>query len=546
MRPIFDVAESLQLGPNDLLVHGPHMAKVRHDTVRRLAQQEPRGGIVLVSALTPTKHGEGKTTVSIGLAQGLWKRGRKAVLALREPSMGPVFGVKGGGTGGGKTKVEPSADINLHFTGDMHAITAANNLLAAFVDNALHFRLEPAPDVRKVTWRRVMDMNERALRHIVIGLGGSADGVPRESAFDITAASEIMALLCLANDIPDLKARISRLVVGFDAKDKPVTAGQLGATGPMAAVLRDAMLPNLVQTTEGVPAFVHGGPFGNIAHGCNSVIATRTAAALGEFVVTEAGFASELGMEKFFDIKCRGAGLWPKAVVLVVTARAIRFHGGDPDLKATGAEVRRAVDLGMANVDRHVANVRRFGFEPVIAINVFDRDTEDELAAIEAACTARKYAVARSNGFARGGEGTVRLAELVEQAAARPTPAPNFLYPSDASAAEKISAIATQLYGAQDVAFGEQAIKSLSRFEGAGYGQLPVCMAKTPLSFSHEPNAGGNPPPFTLHVRDVALRAGAGYLLALTGEVQTLPGLPKVPSATTIDLTDDGEIIGVQ
>ncbi len=546
MRPILDVAESLHLGPDDLLAFGPHMAKLRQTTVRRLAGQQSRGAIVLVTALTPTKHGEGKTTVSIGLAQGLWKRGRRAVLALREPSMGPVFGVKGGGTGGGRTKVEPSADINLHFTGDMHAITAANNLLAAFVDNALHFRLEPAPDVRKVTWRRVLDMNERALRHIVIGLGGTANGVPRESAFDITAASEIMALLCLANDIPDLKTRISRLVVGFDAMDKPVTAGQLGATGPMAAVLRDAMLPNLVQSTEGVPAFVHGGPFGNIAHGCNSVIATRTAAALGEFVVTEAGFASELGMEKFFHIKCRSSGLWPQAVVVVVTARAVRSHGGDPELKATGAELRRAIELGMVNVDRHVANVRRFGFEPVIALNVFDRDTEDELSALESCCAARTYAVARSDGFARGGEGTVGLAELVEAAAARATPAPRFLYPSDAPAADKIRAIATELYGAKDVAFGEQATKAIARFEAAGHGGLPVCMAKTPLSFSDDPTAGGDPPPFTLHVRDVALRAGAGYLLALTGEVQTLPGLPRIPSATSIDFSDEGEIVGVQ
>jgi formate--tetrahydrofolate ligase len=546
MRPIIEIASRLQLVPEDLRLNGPHLAKLTYATLKRLTQAPPTGALVLVTALTPTKHGEGKTTVSIGLAQGLAARRRKAVLALREPSMGPVFGMKGGGTGGGRASVVPSADINLHFTGDLHAITAANNLLAAIIDNALHFRLEPAPDARRVTWRRVLDVNDRSLRHVVLGLGGTMDGIPRESAFDITAASEIMALLCLSSGVTDLKERLGRLVVGFDAKDKPLTAAALGAVGPMAATLRDALLPNLVQSSDGVPALVHGGPFANIAHGCNSIMATRAALGLGEFVVTEAGFASDLGMEKFFDIKCRTAGLWPRAVVVVVTSRALRAHGGDAELKATGAEVRGVLEKGMPNLERHVANVRRFGFDPVIAINVFDRDTEDELATIEKLCADRGLTAARCEGYARGGEGAMELGAKVEQAAARPQPEPRFLYPLEASAQDKVRAIARDMYGANEVAFSDLANRAIARFEGAGYGKLPICVAKTPLSFSDDPGGGGNPAPFTLHVRDVALRAGAGYLLALTGEIQTLPGLPRVPNANRIDLTEDGEIVGVQ
>ncbi len=545
MRPILDIARAVDLSPEDVLPYGHHLAKLGHTTVKRLAQAPSRGNLVLVTALTPTKHGEGKTTVSVGLAQGMHKGGKKVMLALREPSMGPVFGVKGGGTGGGKASVVPSTDINLHCTGDMHAITAANNLLAAILDNALHFRLEPAPDPRRVTWRRVLDVNDRALRHVVMGLGGPTDGLPREGAFDITAASEVMALLCLSNDIADLKARLGRLVVGFDSKDAPVTAGQLGAVGPMAATLRDAMLPNLAQSVDGVPALIHGGPFGNIAHGCNSVIATRTALALSDYVVTEAGFATDLGMEKFFDIKCRSSGLWPNAVVLVVTARAVRAHGGDAELELEGEPLRAALAKGMANVDRHAANIRRFGFEPVVAINVFGRDTEDELRTLEALCQERGLAVGRCDGYAKGGEGAVGLGDLVAQACRRPAPKPGFLYELQASTSDKLHAVATTLYGAKDVALSDLAKRAITRFEGAGYGQLPLCVAKTPLSFSDQPGAGGNPPPFTLQVRDIALRAGAGYLLALTGEIQTLPGLPRVPNANAIDLTEDGEVVGV-
>ena len=545
MRPILYIARAVYLSTDDVLPWGHHLAKLGHQTVKRLAKAPSRGNLVLVTALTPTRHGEGKTTVSVGLAQGMHKAGRKVMLALREPSMGPVFGVKGGGTGGGKASVVPSTDINLHCTGDLHAITAANNLLAAIVDNALHFRLEPAPDPRRVTWRRVLDVNDRALRHVVMGLGGPLDGQPREGAFDITAASEVMALLCLATDVADLKARLGRLVVGFDARDQPVTAAQLGAVGPMAATLRDALLPNLAQSVDGVPALIHGGPFGNIAHGCNSIIATRTALALSDYVVTEAGFATDLGMEKFFDIKCRASGLWPRAVVLVVTARAVRAHGGDADLVLEGEAMRAALARGMANVDRHAGNIRRFGFEPVVAINVFGRDSEDELATLESLCKERGYAVGRCDGYAKGGEGAVALGEVVAQACTQPQPSPTFLYDLRSSTAEKLQAVATSMYGAKDLALSDLAKRAISRFEAAGYGQLPICVAKTPLSFSDQPSAGGNPPPFTLQVRDVALRAGAGYLLALTGEIQTLPGLPRVPNANAIDLTEDGEVVGV-
>ncbi|MEW5852727.1 MAG: formate--tetrahydrofolate ligase [Myxococcota bacterium] len=545
MRAILDVAHELGLRDDDLSLHGEHMGKLRHATLRRLDTAEARGNVILVTALTPTKYGEGKTTMSIALAQGLARRGRRAVLSLRQPSMGPVFGAKGGGTGGGACTVEPSAQINLHFTGDLHAIAAANNLLAALTDHALHTGHPAAPDPRRVTWKRVLDMNDRALRHVVLGLGGTGDGVPREAAFEITAASEVMALLCLSTSIPDLKRRLGNLVVGFTTKNTPVTARDLHAVGPMAALLGSALLPNLVQTAEGTPALVHGGPFANIAHGCSSVLATRTAARLADHVITEAGFAFDLGGEKFFDIKCRSSGIWPRAVVLVVTVRALRHHGGDSELKLTGAEAVRAVHAGMVNVERHVAGIRRFGFSPVVAINVFNRDSEEELRAVEEACRERGLAVARCEGFARGGAGAEALAEVVEEAVRRPAVSPSFLYPLEASPVEKLRAIATALYGATDVALSDDATRALERLMAAGHGGLPVCVAKTPLSFSDDPDAGGNPGPFTLQVREIHLRAGAGFLLALTGDIQTMPGLPRIPAAEGIDLTDDGEITGV-
>jgi len=418
MRPITDVAAELQLSPEDLMVFGDHMAKLRLEALPPIGTA-PEGKIILVSAINPTRAGEGKTTVAIGLAQGMRRSGHATALALREPSLGPIFGIKGGGTGGGRCRVEPSSRIDMHFTGDMHAVGAAHNLLAALVDNAVHFRSGLDLEHRQVFWRRVLDMNDRALRRAVIGLGGRTHGVPRETGFDITAASEVMAILCLSEGIPDLKARLGRILVGMDRAGAPVTAAGLQATGGMAALLQDAMLPNLVQSTEGVPAFVHGGPFGNIAHGCNSVVATRTAAARADYVVTEAGFGFDLGAEKFFDIKCRSSGLWPSAVVLVVTARALRIHGGGESV--SGGQLD-AIRRGMTHLDHHVQSVRTFGFEPVIAINTFADDTEAELAAIESGCRDRVLSFARFTGYDEGGAGAEALANAVFTAAAAPAP----------------------------------------------------------------------------------------------------------------------------
>lgn len=545
MRPIVDVAADLGLKPDELMLFGPHMAKLTLSTLARVEKDVGRGRIVLVSAINPTKFGEGKTTVSVGLSQGLRRIGTKVALALREPSLGPIFGVKGGGTGGGKAKVEPSDRINMHFTGDMHAVTAAHNLLAALADNAINFRGTIELEHRQVLWRRVLDMNDRFLRKIVIGLGGKANGVPREDAFDITAASEVMAVLCLAKDIPDLKTRLARILVGFDTRGEPVTAGRLGATGAMSALLRDAVLPNLVQTSEGGPAFVHGGPFGNIAHGCNSIIATRAASALADYVVTEAGFGFDLGAEKFFDIKCRAAGIWPRAVVLVVTARALKFHGGDAHGKLAGADAIAALEKGLANLEQHVESVRVFGFDPVVAINQFAFDREEEIALIEKECKARKLAVARYRGFAEGGAGAESLAREVVAAADRASPSPRFLYELDDEPETKIRNVATTIYGAREVVFTKEAKRDLERARALGAAKLPICMAKTQMSLSDDPTAVGRPRGFDLTVRSVRIAAGAGYLLPLTGDIVTMPGLPANPAANAIDLTESGEVIGI-
>jgi formate--tetrahydrofolate ligase len=532
IAPIVDIAAGIDLAPADLRLHGPHMAKLEPAALARLCARLP-GRLVLVSAINPTPAGEGKTTVSIGLAQGLRRLGRRVALALREPSLGPVFGSKGGGTGGGRCRIEPSARIDLHFTGDLHAVTAAHNLLAALVDNAINFGAEVAPDPRRVLWRRVLDVNDRFLRRIVIGLGGPANGVPREEAFDITAASEIMAVLCLAEDVPDLKRRLGRMVVGWDRAGQPVSAAGLGAAGPVAALLYDAVLPNLVQTTEGVPAFVHGGPFGNIAHGCNSVRATRAAMGAGEYAVTEAGFGFDLGAEKFFDIKCRSAGLWPSAVVLVVTVRALTAHG------------RGTLSAGIDHLDQHVGSVRAFGFDPIVAVNVFPGDAEADLAALERACAERGLAVARARGFSDGGAGCERLALAVADACARPRPPPRFLYSLDATPEDKIAAVARTIYGARAVELGREAHRDLDELSAHGFSGLPICIAKTPLSLSDDPKALGRPRDHTLHVRGVRVAAGAGYLLALAGDIVTMPGLPAHPAAQRIDLSDDGEVVGV-
>jgi len=540
MRPILDVAADLGLGPDEVMICGDHMAKVRLDALSA-PQASVAGKIILVSAINPTSAGEGKTTLSIGLAQGLQRLGKRTALALREPSLGPIFGMKGGGTGGGRCTLEPSTRINMHFTGDIHAVGASHNLLAALIDNAIHHHSSIDLEHRQLFWRRVLDVNDRALRHMVIGLGGRAHGVPREAAFDITAASEVMAILALHEGIDDLKARLGRILVGFDREGAPVTADTLQATGAMAALLYDAMLPNLVQSTEGVPAFVHGGPFGNIAHGCNSVVATRTAASRADFVVTEAGFGFDLGAEKFFDIKCRSSGLWPSAVVLVVTTRALRIHGGG---SATEHSLEAVVN-GLEHLDHHVRSVRSFGFEPVIAINVFGDDAEDELRAIEAGCEVRTLKYARFTGFTEGGAGAEALAKQVITATQQPAPAPRFMYTLGQSPQEKITAVAQTIYGAGSVVFSRGAQQELERITALGYDTLPICIAKTHLSLSADPRRVGPTNGFVLPVESIRINAGAGYLLAITGEIVTMPGLPREPAAHDISLNADGTVRGI-
>ncbi len=540
MRPILDVAAELGLSPAELMVYGDHMAKLRLEALPGTGP--PPGKIVLVSAINPTRSGEGKTTVSIGLAQGLRRSGHRVALALREPSLGPIFGVKGGGTGGGRCRIEPSTRVNMHFTGDLHAVGAAHNLLAAMVDNAVHFRSELDLEHRQVFWRRVLDMNDRSLRHAVIGLGGRQNGVPREAGFDITAASEVMAILCLYDNLTDLKSRLARILVGFDRASRPVTAEGLRATGPMAALLHDAILPNLVQSNEGVPAFVHGGPFGNIAHGCNSVVATRAAASRADYVVTEAGFGFDLGAEKFFDLKCRAARLWPRAVVLVVTTRALRTHGGgDPKGNGTTAQIER----GLTHLDHHVRSVRAFGFEPVIAVNCFEGDTESDLRAIEDGCDERGYEVARITAYRDGGAGAEALAEVVVAAAGRPAPTVRYLYSLEDTAETKIDAVARSIYGAEAVEFSRTARRDLDRACELGYEGMPICIAKTHLSLTGDPKLVGSPGEFVLPVESVRIAAGAGYLLALTGDIVTMPGLPRAPAAFRIDLSTEGDVEGV-
>jgi formate--tetrahydrofolate ligase len=540
MRPILDVAADLGFSPDEIMVCGDGMAKVRLAALPK-AGADVKGKIILVSAINPTRAGEGKTTLSIGLAQGLHRLGKSVALALREPSLGPIFGVKGGGTGGGRCTLEPSTRINMHFTGDIHAVGAAHNLLAALIDNTIHHHSGIDLEHRQLFWRRVLDVNDRALRHMVIGLGGRAHGVPREAAFEITAASEVMAILSLYEGIDDLKARLARILVGFDREGNPVTADKLQASGAMAALLQDALLPNLVQSNEGVPAFVHGGPFGNIAHGCNSVVATRTAVSHADYVVTEAGFGFDLGAEKFFDIKCRSSGLWPSAVVLVVTVRALRIHGcGDENARTIESIVR-----GLDHLDHHVRSVRAFGFEPVIAINVFATDTEEELRTIEAGCNERGLTNARFTGFAEGGAGAEALARKVLHATEQPVPAPRFLYALEQTVEEKIAAVAKTIYGAGSVEYSRGAQQELERIAALGYDRLPICIAKTHLSLSADPRRVGTTDGFVLPVESLRIAAGAGYLLAITGEILTMPGLPREPAAFGINLADDGTVQGI-
>ncbi len=541
-RRIDEIASAAGIPEEALFPYGRYVAKV--DPLK--IQGEKKAKLILVTAINPTPAGEGKTTVSVGLADGMTKIGKKAMLALREPSLGPVFGVKGGATGGGYAQVLPMESINLHFTGDLHAITAANNLLAAMVDNHIQQGNKLGIDPRQVSWRRCLDVNDRQLRSITSGLGGKMNGMPREDGFDITAASEVMAVFCLAKDLNDLKARLARLQVARTFAGTPVTAGDLNAQGAMAALLRDAIQPNLVQTIDGTPCLMHGGPFANIAHGCNSVIATTTAMKLADYVVTEAGFGADLGAEKFLDIKCRMSGLWPDAVVIVATVRALKSHGGV--LKADlGTENVAAVEKGMENLLAHIDHVRNVWKRPVIvAMNRFITDTADELAVIRAACEKAGAPVELCDGWAKGGEGVKELAALVcDTVDKQEKVEPSFTYTDDLSLADKIRAVATKIYGAKDVAFNGSTLKQLANFEAEGWAKAPVCIAKTQYSFSDNPKALGAPKGFTLNIRQVRLNAGAGFIVAFAGDIIAMPGLPKVPAAEGIDVTEDGVITGL-
>ena len=542
MQHIRDIAKVANVEEKYLEQYGNYKAKVDYNLLKE--HTGPDGKLILVTAITPTPAGEGKTTTTVGLADGLRKIGKRSVVALREPSLGPVFGLKGGAAGGGYAQVVPMEDINLHFTGDFHAIGAANNLLAAMLDNHIQQGNALGIDVKKITWKRCVDMNDRQLRNIVDGLGGRMQGVPREDGFDITVASEVMAVLCLASSITDLKERLSRMVVAYTYDDKPVTAGDLKAAGAMTALLKDALKPNLVQTLEGTPAFIHGGPFANIAHGCNSIMATRIALKLGDYVVTEAGFGADLGAEKFLDIKCRMAGLKPSAVVVVATVRALKHHGGvvKADL---GTENLEALERGLPNLLRHVENITTvFGLPCVVAINRFPLDTEAELALIEEKCKALGVNVALSEVWGKGGEGGKALAEEVVRLCEQPNDF-HQAYELDTSIEDKLRAIVTKVYHGKDVVLTPNAKKQAKQLTEQGFGQYPICMAKTQYSFSDDPKLLGAPENFTVTVRNIKVSAGAGFLVALTGDILTMPGLPKVPAAEKIDVDEHGKISGL-
>ena len=541
MRPITEIAAELGLQGQDVIPYGHYKAKLNHLLAK---SDRPEGKLILVTAISPTPAGEGKTTTTVGLADAMRRIGKNVMVALREPSLGPVFGVKGGAAGGGYAQVVPMEDINLHFTGDFHAIGAANNLLAAMLDNHIYQGNALGIDPRQITWRRCVDMNDRQLRFVVDGLGGKVNGTPREDGYDITVASEIMAVLCLASDINDLKARLARLVVGYTYAGKPVTAGDLHAQGAMAALLKDALKPNLVQTLEHTPAFVHGGPFANIAHGCNSVTATKIALKLGDYAITEAGFGADLGAEKFLDIKCRMAGLKPSCVVLVATVRALKYNGGVPKAE-TGKENLEALEKGLPNLLRHVENITTVYKLPcVVAINRFPTDTEAELKLNETKCRELGVNVALSEVWGKGGEGGVELAKEVIRLCEQPNDF-TFSYELNCSIKEKIEAIAKKIYHADGVNFTANAEKQIKTLTELGYDHMPICMAKTQYSFTDDQTKLGAPRDFTITVRNVKVSAGAGFLVALTGEIMTMPGLPKVPAAERIDVDETGKISGL-
>lgn len=542
MKPILQVAAELGLSEDEIELYGKYKAKVSLSAWERI-QKRPNGKVVLVSAINPTPAGEGKTTTTVGLGDALRKLGKKVVIALREPSLGPCFGVKGGAAGGGYAQVVPMEDINLHFTGDIHAVTAANNLLAAIIDNHIHHGNELNIDPRRITWRRVMDLNERALRQIVLGLGGKANGIPREGGFDIAVASEMMAILCLASDLDDMKERINKIIVAYTYDNKPVTVADLKVAGALTLLFKDAIKPNLVQTLENTPAFIHGGPFANIAHGCNSVMASKFALKMADVLVTEAGFGADLGAEKFIDIKCRFAGIQPDAVVLVATVRALKSHGGvaKADL---GQENMAALEKGLANLEKHIENISKFGLPAVVAINAFPTDTPAELNFVKEKCEERGAAVALSEVWAKGGAGGTEVAKKVLAAMEQPNQF-RFLYDETKPIKEKMATIAKEIYGADGVNYTAAAEKTIQELTAMGFDKTPICMAKTQYSLSDDAKKLGRPSGFTVTVREVRVSAGAGFLVAVTGEIMTMPGLPKRPAAEVMDIDNQGKIVGL-
>lgn len=545
MKPIREIAAELQLPEDALEYYGKYKAKLGAD-VWAAAEARPDGKLILVTAINPTPAGEGKTTTTVGLGQAMAKIGESAIIALREPSMGPVMGIKGGAAGGGYAQVVPMEDINLHFTGDMHAITAANNLLSAAIDNHIHQGNALGLDPRRITWKRCLDMNDRALRQVVVGLGGKINGFPREDGFMITVASEIMAILCLANDMEDLKARLGRIVIGYNYENQPVTAADLQVSGAMALLLHDAIKPNLVQTLENTPCLMHGGPFANIAHGCNSIQATKLGLKLADYCITEAGFGSDLGAEKFFDIKCRFGGLKPSLVVLVATVRALKYNGGVPKAEL-GTENLDALQKGIVNLGAHIENMQKYGLPVVVAINRFGTDTEAELRMVEDYCREKKVAVSLCDVFAKGGEGGIDLAKTVVDTIAKADGSQNFapIYDETAPIKDKISAIAETIYGASGVNYTAKAEREIRQLTELGFDKLPVCMAKTQYSLSDDPKFLGRPENFRITVREARVSAGAGFVVALTGDVMTMPGLPKEPAANRMDIDANGKITGL-
>lgn len=543
MLPIREIAEQLGIQDDDLELYGKYKAKISDDYYRRVSHNKD-GKLILVTAINPTPAGEGKTTVSVGLGQAFGKIGKKAVIALREPSLGPCFGIKGGAAGGGYAQVVPMEDLNLHFTGDLHAVTSANNLLAALLDNHIQQGNALNIDTRQIIWKRCLDMNDRVLRNIVVGIGSKADGVVREDHFVITVASEIMAILCLAEDMEDLKEKLGNIIVAYNYNGEPVTAKELEAVGAMAALLKDAINPNLIQTLEHTPALVHGGPFANIAHGCNSVRATRAALKTADYVVTEAGFGADLGAEKFFDIKCRKAGLKPDAVVLVATVRALKYNGGvaKTDLSEPNLEALRR---GIVNLEKHIENLQLYGVPVVVTLNSFATDTEEEILFVKKFCEARNCDFEICEVWEKGGEGAIALANKVIAAADNKKSEFTLLYPDELSLEEKIAKIAVEIYGADGVVYTQAAKSALQKISRMGYGHLPVCMAKTQYSFSDDDTKLGRPTGFDIHIREVYLNAGAGFVVAVTGAIMTMPGLPKKPAANNIDVDKNGVITGL-